>query len=262
MKTLFERARHGESLGIDIVDIHGHLGRYGFTIPDLSAASLVSSMDRLGIDAILCSSMHCLTRYTEEGNEEIHAAMQAFPRRICGYISVYPGKAESIRRSVMGWLDKGFIGIKLHDSNGLPYTHPGYEQAYTIAEERCLPLLLHTWGEERQIRDIEQLAARFPNISFLLAHSGSERVHEYIRLSNKYPHVYLELAFSQARRGLLEHLVAEAGSDKVVWGSDCIFINQAQQLGRVIGADLSDAVKIELLGANARKILARAQQVA
>jgi hypothetical protein len=38
------------------------------------------------------------------------------------------------------------------------------------------------------------------------------------------------------------------------------------QPGTAVGpgdrADLSDAVKIELLGANARKILARAQQVA
>jgi hypothetical protein len=112
MKTLFERARHGESLGIDIVDIHGHLGRYGFTIPDLSAASLVSSMDRLGIDCDpvqLDALPDALHRRGQRRDPCGHAGFSAANLRL--HLGL-PRQAESIRRSVMGWLDKGFIGIK------------------------------------------------------------------------------------------------------------------------------------------------------
>ncbi|MBN1543656.1 amidohydrolase family protein [candidate division KSB1 bacterium] len=259
MKSLFERSRLGESLEIDIVDMHGHIGRYGFAIPDLSVQSIVRSMDVLGIDSIYCSTMRCMTRHTEAGNEEIYRSMQAFPRRICGYVSLYPDNPQTVQKSVKQWLGRGFTGIKLHDSNGLPYAHSAYEPAYEIADERQLPVLLHTWGEERQMRDVEQLAARYPRISFLLAHAGSNRIDEYIRLARAFERVYLELAYSQARRGLIEHLVAEAGVAKVVWGSDCYFINQAQQLGRVTGADLSDDDKRRILGGNAREILSRCQ---
>ena len=131
---------------IDVIDMHGHLGRYAFAISDLSPQRLVESMDALGVRAIACSHMRCMSLDVEYGNAEILKAMQACPGRILGYISVYPFDAQRVRRSVRRWVAEGFIGAKLHNlhAEGFPYTDPAYEPAYEIADERGLVLLFHT----------------------------------------------------------------------------------------------------------------------
>jgi len=91
MSDLLKRALAGESLSdIGIVDVHGHLGRIGFTIPDFTAASMVRVMDRLGVASTICSHMQCMSAEAERGNREVHDAMQAFPGRILGYVIVSP----------------------------------------------------------------------------------------------------------------------------------------------------------------------------
>ncbi|KKK49641.1 hypothetical protein LCGC14_3133040, partial [marine sediment metagenome] len=57
-----------------------------------------------------------------------------------------------------------------------------------------------------------------------------------------------------------EQLVAEAGAENVVWGSDAIFLSQAQQIGRVIGARISDEDKKTVLSGNARRLLGRIRE--
>jgi predicted TIM-barrel fold metal-dependent hydrolase len=52
---------------------------------------------------------------------------------------------------------------------------------------------------------------------------------------------------------------AAVGAERIIWGSDITFLNQAHQLGRVIGADLSEEEKRLILGGNARRILAGMQ---
>lgn len=80
MSTLLERARRGECLAdLDIVDIHGHFGRYSYGIPDLSARGLVGVMDRVGVQSIIVSHMQCMSTDPEGGNREVQAAMEAFP---------------------------------------------------------------------------------------------------------------------------------------------------------------------------------------
>ncbi len=57
MSDYLRRAREGQPSGIEIIDMHGHIGRYSFAIPELAPATIVESMDKLGIVSILCSSM-------------------------------------------------------------------------------------------------------------------------------------------------------------------------------------------------------------
>ncbi len=260
MTALLQQARAGEPLDIEIIDMHGHLGRHAFTIPNLTAESLIASMDALGIRAIVCSHMRSMSHNVEHANTEIHKYIQAFGGRILGYAAVFPADSQSVRQSVERWLAAGFTGLKLHNVSGLPYTEAAFEPAYVIANDRRLPVLFHTWGGQEELDHIRSVSERYRQASLLVAHAGSENEAAYIELAKDCPNVYLDLALSMAPRGLVERLVEAVGAEKVVWGSDSYFLNQAQQLGKVVGADIPEQAKAQILCGNARKILARAQQ--
>jgi len=77
----------------------------------------------------------------------------------------------------------------------------------------------------------------------------------FIEIARQFPNVYLDTAMSRLPRGLVERLVAGAGADKVLWGSDALFLSLTYEVGRALGARLSDDVKRQIMGGNARRIL-------
>ncbi len=258
MTTLLQRGRGGESLAdMDIIDMHGHLGRYHFAIPDLTPAALVATMDRIGVRAVLCSHTTCMQGDVRRGNDEVLAACRAHPGRIMGYVALWPTDARQVQAEARRCLDGGFVGVKLHNINGFPYTDSAYEPALALADERRMPVLLHTWGKDEEFDQVRRLAEKFPETSILLAHAGAAKPAEYARAARECHNVYLDTCFSKAPRGLVAQLVEEAGAEKVLWGSDAIFLNMAQQIGKVLGAKISEADKTKLLSRNARRLLER-----
>lgn len=264
MSTLLEKGRRGKTLaGFDIIDMHGHLGACPFAVPELSAKSLVSMMDRIGIQSIAVAHTSCMYGHVEEGNRKVHEAMQAFPGRILGYVVAWPRDTEQVRKDFERWFDSGFTGLKLHNANGFPYDEPAYQGALAAANEKRCPVLLHTWGGEDFFKQLRELAGKYPECAFLLGHSGAVEggEQEYIQAAKEMENVYLELCMSRARRGLVEMLVEGAGVQKVLWGSDALFLNQAQQIGKVLGTRLSEEDKRAILSDNALRLLARIQRL-
>jgi predicted TIM-barrel fold metal-dependent hydrolase len=258
MKSLLDRARDGESLAdLDIVDLHGHLGTVGFAIPDSSAAALVEVMDAVGVAQIACSTMSAWSPAAAAGNDEVLAAMRDFPGRILGYVAVWPADAAAVREEVEKRLAQGFTGIKLHNANGFEYDDPAYEPAFAIAHERRLPVLLHTWGEEKTFRAVRPLAEKYPDAALILAHAGAADEAGYAQIARDCPGVWLDPTLSAAPRGLFARFAEAVGADRIVWGSDAIFLSLTQQVGRVLGAKLADEDKQKILSGNARRILGR-----
>lgn len=258
MSRFLADARAGHPLtGLEIIDMHGHLGRIGFTLPDLATGTLVREMDRIGVQSILVSHMFCMHRDTAWGNREILKAMREFPGRILGYLALWPISAEETRKETAWCLDQGFTGIKLHNSNGFPYTHPDYAPAFEMADARRLPMLFHTWGGPEEMAQMRELSQRYPGAHLLMAHAGTANEDEYIKIARECPNVYLELAFSRAPRGLVERLVNGAGADKVIWGSDAYFYSMTAQIGKVIGAKISEDALRQVVSGNAKRILGR-----
>lgn len=256
MSPLLDLARAGKPLtALDITDMHGHLGRFNFTIPDLSTAGMVAAMDRLGVARIVCSHMRCMSADAAWGNDEVLRAMGEQPGRILGYFSVWPSDAAAVRREAELRVGQGFVGFKVHNVNGFAYDDPAYEPAYELSQERGLPVLAHTWGDPGEFKTIRILAGRYPRLAFLLAHAGAANEAGYIAIARECPNVYLDTAYSACPRGSIERLVKGAGAEKVVWGSDCYFFSIAQQIGKVLGSAISDADKIRLLSGNARRLL-------
>jgi predicted TIM-barrel fold metal-dependent hydrolase len=201
--------------------------------------------------------MRCLSRDTAWGNAELLRATRDHPGRILGYVALWPADPDEVRAETETYLGAGFVGLKLHNCNGFPYDHPAYDPAYERANARQMPALYHSWGGDKELEEIRKVSNRFPNLSLLLAHAGAANEENYARIARECPNVYLELALSRSPRGLVKRLVDAVGADRVVWGSDMYFLDQAQQIGKVAGAQISEEDKIKILSGNAQRILGR-----
>ncbi len=259
MKSLLSRLRAGEPPPFPVTDLHGHVGRYAFAIPDLSAEGLLRVMDRTGVGRMVCSHMQCMGPDTAQGNAMVADFMRRAPGRILGYVSVFPSSADRVRSEVRRWLDAGFVGIKLHNANGIGYDDPAYVPAFELADRRCLPVLLHTWGTPAEFDVAVAVARAFPRLTVILAHGGCADPEGYARTVQKAPNLVMDTCFSRSPLGLVERLAASAGADRIVFGSDCCFYSLTQQLGKIMAAGLDDRAKRLILAENGDRILARAR---
>jgi predicted TIM-barrel fold metal-dependent hydrolase len=258
MNPILERARDGECLAdLDIVDLHGHVGRYLFPIEDLSAAGLLRVMDRLGVKKLFLSHIQCEAMLAREGNDDVLAIIRAHPDRFMGYAILFPTSEAEVTAEMKRCLAAGFIGLKLENINGQSYLNPAYDGAYALANERRLPILLHTWGgANNEFAEIRELTLRYPDSPFLLAHAGAGGSADlYIALAHERENTYLDLALSGSPPDLVERLVAGVGADRVTYGSDCYFLSMPYAIGKVFGARIPDQDKLKILSGNARQIL-------
>lgn len=241
--------------GATVIDAHAHLGANPqFAFPDSSVAGLIATMDRIGVQMACVSSIPAIYGSSDRGNAEILAAVAQYPDRLFGYLVVDPGYPERVTAQLARGLARGMRGIKLHSHGGFAYDHPHYQPVYEAAAARSMPLLAHTWSDA----ELDQLEAHFrtyPQINFLLGHSGAVSREHYVRLGREYDNVFLELCFSVCPRGLVEYFVGEGMARKLLWGSDAIFMSMEQQIGRVVFAQIPEADKRLILGENATRAL-------
>lgn len=255
---LLERVRRGDNLrDLNIIDMHAHIGYYSFAIPDTGLDAMVACMDRSGVAKLVTSHMRCMSGDCHSGNVEVRKAIKAYPGRILGYLSFWPSDPRSVAAEINKHQDAGFTGLKLHNSNGFPYDHPAYEPAYEFAHARRMPVLFHTWGGEHEFREIRAISQKYPQLALLLAHAGAANEAGYIQIARDCANVYLELALSRSPRGLVARLAEAVGADKVIWGSDVYFFDQAPQLGKVAAARIAEEDKLKILSRNAQHILDR-----
>ena len=236
-----------------IVDMHAHYGKWGgFPIWGGDADDMVAEMDRIGVEKIFLSHHACISPETPWGNDQVLDGMRRFPDRILGYAACYPMGDSPPLNEIERCIDAGMRGIKLHNGIGVPYDDERYRPVWQFADERRLPVLLHTWGAMDKYESVFEQYHRAP---ILLGHSGSSKPEKYVEYARKYPNVWLELCYSRAPYGVPECFVREVGAERVLFGSDAPWMSMQQQLGRVLFADISDADKRTILVQNPRRIL-------
>jgi predicted TIM-barrel fold metal-dependent hydrolase len=253
-ESLCDCVRARRPLALDgIVDMHIHMGSWAqFAIPGNDADSMVRQMDRVGVAAAVCSHQASMTPEVVFGNDQVLDGMRRHPGRILGYASAYPISATLGLDEIKRCLDAGMVAVKMHDSNKIPYTSDLYKPIWRYADERGLPVLLHTWGG---LGKHEPVFKEYGNVSILLAHSGCTRADEYVEIALRYPQVYLDLAFSGCKFGLVEYFVERVTAEKVVFGSDMPWMPIGQQIGKVLFADITEEQKRAIIRDNARRIL-------
>ncbi len=253
--------------GVRVIDAHTHLSHHSRASWREDDRKLIDAADQLGIDQLCCSILPPQRPATPESFRECNQwtldAIRRFPNRILGYCFVNPGYTREalaeIRRCLL--LD-GFIGIKLY--NDYRADEPVLWPIAELALELRVPILQHaghtSWLPQPQprISDAGHLAAlsrRYPQAMLICAHiSGGGDWEWTVKALRDAPGVYLDISGSVIDEGVLELAVRHLGADRLLFATD---LSMTASMGRIRGADIPEADRARILGANMLRILGR-----
>jgi len=151
-------------------------------------------------------------------------------------------------------------GLKVHpDVHEYSITDRGYEPYLSLAQELGVPILSHgetrsPWSDPSQLAEVSN---RYHGLVVLIGHSGLWRdsLDRTAGLAKDHPGLYLELCGSRMTRLWIERLIAIAGAEKVLFGSDASFLDPRLGLGKVLFARITERERELVLGGNALRIL-------
>ncbi|OIO88760.1 MAG: hypothetical protein AUK03_15685 [Anaerolineae bacterium CG2_30_64_16] len=244
--------------GVQVIDFHGHVGRWDRYGMNDEPARMWHAMDAAGIDRACVFNIFHPDGTT--GNDLTAAFVAQHPGRFIGFAYVSPLMPERVLPELSRALDGlGFAAIKLYSPyTPWPLNEPPWEPIYRFADARGLTIIMHTGSEPQALpKLVGEVAPRYPHANFVMGHSGNTPVErgQAIAAAQANPNVYLETCSTFRSPGVIEQLVNEAGADRVLYGSDLPLMDPRPQLGKIITAQLSDAARRQILGDNARRLL-------
>lgn len=270
----------GKSVSCPIIDMHGHYGPFSWVyMPDSTAERMISAMDHAGVRLIVCSSHYGLSVDAKEGNQIIRDVTQRYPNRFLGYWIMNPNDPALIERDLESFeKEKRFIGFKLWPDYHLsPITADAYVPVFEYADARGLCILIHTWGYSPYDGPalVEKIAKRYRNASLIMGHSGYGEWDVSIRLAREYENVFLELTavyashdgivlkwapernFGIGVNGIIEKMVRESSSRKILFGTDSPWYSAHYAAGAVLYSEITDDDVHNIFHRNAEKLLSK-----
>jgi len=248
-----------------IWDLHCHLSGVPGRTPDERMAQLIGFADRMGIER-LCVFMGMKWSYDptpddlRQQNDEVLAALQRWHHRAFGFVYLNPTHLEASLTELDRCVRDGpMVGVKLWVARhcNTPELDPIIERA----AELKAPILQHTYlkdggnlpGESTPM-ELAELARRHPTVPLICGHTGAdwERGIAAIRGCKN---VSVDLSGFDPTAGVTEVAVRELGAERVIFGSDAGGRSFASQLGKVLGAQISDAARRLILGENLKRLL-------
>ncbi len=234
------------------VDVHLHLSRWWRDLrrtgyrPDLeyTTRGLLAEMDRNGIDhGLLLQLFEAPT--VREGLDEARATCAQSDGRLHAVSTVDPTRGEEeVRAAIRAWeAEPGLAGLKLYPGYRDFYPHDRrLDPVYEFAHRRRLPVLIHQGdtldglGLVKFARplEVDEVAARFRDVRFVLCHLGNPWVHEAAEMVYKNENVYADTSgllahpsapyfarmVDQAREVVYGALVTIGRPDRILYGSD------------------------------------------
>lgn len=250
------------------IDIHTHLRAPGAIPSEEEMAEMIRLAHRHGVTrAVALGNIISVggNQPSEEAittiNDNTLAATRRHPDFFIGFCYLNPALpvafslAEIDRCVVRGGMQglKFWIAVKASDQR--------HDPLMERARELGAPVLYHAWykrtgqdGQESTPAEIAVLARRFPQVTLVMAHltgCGERGVLDVLDL----PNVLIDTSGGQPEAGLLEYAVERLGAERIVYGSDWPIRDFGAQVGRVLGARLTDAQRELIFHRNALRIL-------
>lgn len=170
-------------------------------------------------------------------------------------------KASFIKEEARRCVEAGMVAIK--QGVEAKASDPRLSPIAEAAAKLNIPILYHAWYKtlgvepsktESNGADIAHLARRHPETRIIMAHLtgvGRRGVQDVEDL----PNVWVDTCGGWYDSEMVEYAVRHLGADRVLYGSDYPGRDYAPQVGRVLGAKLSDKVKEKILWRNAAAVL-------
>ena len=133
-----------------------------------------------------------------------------------------------------------------------------YTPVWKYASHYRLPVLIHTWeGQYDAPNLIAQVAAEYPDASFILGHAGggTQGRLQAIKAAQTFKNIYLEFCGSFKATLRWEETLRQVDPEQVVYGTDTYTHDVAWELGRLLSADIDEQILRMILGENYQRIL-------
>lgn len=248
-----------------IIDADCHISSHKFDALALTADDLLREMERAGVDKALIWLKPPYNKEIAPENRAVYEAMRAHPDQLLGFGWVNPRLGPTVARDTIKrcFEEYGFYGIKFNgaqddyvidDAAILPYI----EQAAAYGR----PLAFHIGAdfyENTHPYRLGQIAARFPELPFLMVHMGGAGIpaldRSAVEVARQHPNITL-IGSAIGERAILRALAA-LGPDRLCFGSDTPFGLLHVQLAmyRALLRDHDATTQAQVLGGNLARLL-------
>lgn len=252
---------------------HSHPGADGFSRLEVDIERSLPAV-RVGGFQKLCYFPHVGTGTTSDAEFEKLARsrpdltlkpLKRWPKLLLGMIQLNAKNRRGSLDAIDRWLGDGpMLGVYFPGggAGATTCTHPNFEPLVERIAELNGVIMQHTWfktggksGPDASTpSELAQLAAKFPEQKFLCAHAGGEW-EKGIRAVGDSPNILIETSGFDATAGFIEMAVRELGAERIVFGSHLPSRSLGTELGKVIGAKISERDKRLILGENYRRLL-------
>ena len=215
----------------------------------MTAAGLLDSMDRSGIDRAVISTLALYKQMTNEELDVFHDYVgeqtEQGKGRLAAFCTVAPLEEDAVEAVKRRIQKEGFVGLKLHPN--LQEFYPDDKRIYPVyewMEKQGIPVLFHTGGIGLSgVKDcfgaperMDHVACDFPELPIIMGHAGRISDETTAMLLRKHPQVYADISTNFGRmpgvewkqlERLLETVKIWCGNtDKLLLGSDYPFYSQ------------------------------------
>ncbi len=235
----------------------------------------LARMDGLGVDTVLLPSVDDPDGAGGLDYESFATSTEALgrlaashPGRFAGLWTVDPREGyRGARRAVEGLGDETFVGLHLHTHSwDRAFDHRDLYPYYAVAAQCDVPVVMQSGtsgglmpSECGRPIGIDRPALYFPEVRFVLSHTGWPWGEEAIAMALKHPNVLLGTAAYPPRHWSAElvRFAKGPGRGKVMFGTSFPVVGHRHALGQMEALRLSDDARDDLLGGAARKAFTR-----
>ena len=222
---------------------------------------LLHSMDLAGIDCSVIQNIATRPSQTAKVNQW---ARETQGDRVLAFGSIHP-KCEDWMDEMEAMVRGGLKGMKFHpDYQEFYADDPSLFPLYEKAREYGLILLFHAGvdiglpgpvhaGPER----LRHVADAFPGARIVAAHMGGYAMWDETEACLAGSSVYLDTSYclGHIHPSQFERIIRKHGADKILFGTDSPWTDQAEEIRRLKELSLAGAEWNAIMGENARKLL-------
>ena len=249
---------------LEIVDAHAHIGPwFKFYVLDGGIEGFLSVMDHLGIKYAVVTPHAGIVGMLDLAIRQSERAYAESDGRMISYVVYDPHSIEKSLRIIRESLSQPyFAGVKIHPTqHDCPADDERYRPVWEFAHEEKLVMLTHTWDRstEHPAQNnscpelFEKYIAQYSDARVILGHAGGKHNAHVAcaKLGKAYPNVYVDMAGDGFALGRLKYFIAELSSKRILYGSDAPWIDPRLFLAEILGADITDDDRENILCRNA-----------
>lgn len=235
-------------------------------------------VDRMGVERVF--SLDIGGSWGEDGRRQgpeedarDREMLEEWQDQMAGITRIDPSQPDATVQHMTDWIENGpCVGIKyiLASRGDITCAHPNNDRIIELADELDAVIYIHTWlkvgGEPRRPgggnfqgestpMDVAELASRFPEVPMVCGHSGGDW-ELAARAVRPHDNVLFEFAGSPPWSGMVDYAHDWVGEDRLIWGGHITSRSYANEMSKILDADLTDAQRRKAFGGNLRRIAA------